>query len=199
MDLTTSARVKQWAAGAISGSGLDDLIASLITDVSAQAEKHMGRVAEIPGTDRADYFDVEWDGQRHFPLKAWPATSITDVRYDPDADFGSETILPATAWLDITGDSENDGLLSLRTRLRAADHSLKVNYKGGMAADTAAFVAAYPDVAGAVDAQVFFFLQRRDTLGIESVSGEGGSITNLSDIRWLPHVRRILDYHRRKF
>ena len=70
-------------------------------------------------------------------------------------------------------------------------------YTGGMAADTTAFVAAYPDIASAVDQQVAYFWHQRNTLGLSSVSGDAGNVSPGAD-SLLPSVKRTLDIYRRR-
>jgi hypothetical protein len=74
---------------------------------------------------------------------------------------------------------------------------MKITYTGGMAADTAGFISAFPDIAGAVDHQVAYLWHRRNELGIASVSGDAGSVSVGAD-SWLPWVKVILEQYRRR-
>lgn len=195
MDLTTTARVKTYLGK--TGSDLDATIAQLITQVSAEVEDYLDRTIQATGSDITEVLDVEWEGQEVFTLRAWPVTSVTSVKYDQDGDFASVTAFSTDEFVDPSRSTTNRGLLRLRVALQRAPLSLQVVYRGGMAASTSAFVGSYADLAGAVDAQVAFLVRRRDTIGISSVSGDGGNIAHFEKMTWLPVLKQAAKRYRR--
>lgn len=201
MDLTTTTRVANLVnAGGTAPASFNTTVALLITSVSVAVEKYLDRV--IQTATRTEYFDVTND-QRVFALKAFPVSAVTGVWFDEEQTWGSDTEMGTDEWRSPVYDPR--GLLTLAVPQKVyitpgvdvAYRSLKVTYTGGMAADTNAFVAAYPDVAGAVDFQVAYLWHRRNELGLASVSGDAGSVSIGADA-WLPWVKIVLEQYRRR-
>lgn len=170
-------------------------IAAVLATVSGAVERYLDR--GVVQTSRTEYHDVE-PGRTIFRLGAWPVASVTGVYFDPDQSWGSTTALDATDYYSPVYDAA--GLLRMKSVLSHREvypRSLKVVYTGGMATDTASFVAAYPDIAGAVDTQVSHEWQRRNALGVSSVNYPDGTTASLSFERWIPSVKQVLDYYRR--
>ena len=204
MDLSTAerARVLLMGGGIDAGTALSSdasaALAQLLTGVSAACEGVMDRHAES-GVSRTEYFDV-YPGQRVFSLRAYPVASVTSVHFDPEQSFGSETALTvATDYANPALDV--NGFLILKTTLDAMTdyplpRALKVIYTGGMAASAAAFVTAFPDIAGAVDRQVIYEWKRRNDAGVVSVSDASGTVT-IPELHLLRATREVLARHRR--
>lgn len=194
MNLSTVARVKAVITSAGSASTAADAeIAAILATVSGAVERYLARGVESMA--RTEYFDVE-PCTRLIRLHAFPVTVLTSVHFDPDQAFGSSTALTSTDYTNPVLDDQ--GLMTFRFPfVSVGRRALKVVYTGGMAASAAAFVTAYPDIAGAVDTQTSHEWQRRNALGMSSVSYPDGTTASLSFDRWIPSVKQVLDYHRR--
>lgn len=193
MDLTTSARVKSWleGGGVSAGTANDALISALIKAYSTLAEVYMGR--ETLAAERTDTLDVE-EGQRVFFLRAWPVTDFESATDASDRDFDSALPIDTT---DYVVDLERGVVEFDQYQPVAGRRTLQVVYTGGMALDTTAFIAAYPDVATALDMQIAYTLSRRDQLGAQNLSTQAGNIAWSGPIDWLPQAKQIMDLHRR--
>ena len=192
INVTTQARVK--ALRADSHTASDDMIDRLIGDMSVKFEQYMDRLTEAPVAARTEVLDVDYDGQEMFATAAFPITSITSIKYDADRGFGSTIdALESTAyttrdqWLIIDG-----AALSKRAQ------SLQVIYNGGMALNTAAFIAAFPLIATAADTQIVYELTQRFNEGTQSESAGGWNITYPPRIDLLFTVARDLDHYKRQ-
>lgn len=200
MDLTTVVRVKKvisQAAETPSLGSVDLEVQALVTAVSSMAEAYMGRVALAAA--QTEYFDVE-PGRRLFRLRAFPVTTLTSIHFDPDQAWGADTLLAATEYASPV--FSPIGALALRRDLVEPDGdrepaALRVVYTGGMAASTAAFIVAFPDIAAALDVQIASAYHNRNALGMASaLLPGGGSMAPLPDF-WIAPVRAVLDRHRR--
>lgn len=196
MNLSTVDRVL--ALTSATGKATDETraeVAAVLATVSGAVERYLDRFALRQA--RTEYHDVE-PMQSRVRLRAYPVTTLTSVNYDPDQAFGSTTAMTSSDYYDPTLDVE--GALVFRYPfMPSVPHSraLKVVYTGGMATDTDSFVAAYPDLAGAVDVQTSHEWQRRNALGVSSVSYPDGTTASLSLERWVASVKQVLDYYRR--
>lgn len=187
MDLTTSARVKALAAagGVALGSTLDATITTLIAKYSAAAEDVMDR--HVESTARTEQYDVD-RGQQRFYLKGYPGT-ITTLKHATDRSFSGVSAIDSTNYYFDTA----TGLLTLDGwYVSPGPGVLQVVYTAGMAADTAAFIVAFPEIASALDEQIVHILQRKDSMGSTAVSFEGGSISHAGAATWLPHTLEVL-------
>jgi len=192
MNLTTLARV-QAVIGDTSAT-LDAILNQWIADLSAEVERALGRGTE--SVARVEHFSP-WRGQRIFPLLGYPIASITHVKEDTsDRTFtdASSSTLPTDVYV---ADSQLGHLVVHSWELVGGPKSLEVSYVGGMAADTAGFVAAFPDIAGAMDLQVAFWLKRRNTLAESATTVAGATTTTHNPVEWLPQLRSAVARHRR--
>lgn len=201
MDLTTTTRVANLVnAGGTAPASFNTTVAILIATVSSAVEKYLDRGISIAG--RTEYFDTTND-QRVFALKAYPVTSVEGVWFDEEQEWGADTELDSSEYRSPVYDPR--GLLTLSVPQKiyispgvdVAYRSMKVTYTGGMASNTAAFISAFPDIAGAVDHQVAYLWHRRNELGLASVSGDAGSVSIGAD-SWLPWVKVVLEQYRRR-
>ena len=197
MDLTTTARVAAIIApGQTLSAATTAALAQLITSVSAAAEVVMDRHAQ--SASRTEYLTVE-PGQRRFSLRAWPVSAVSSVNYDLDNAW-TGTALSTDDYVSPV--YSPTGELVIRYALLAREHevdapsALRVIYTGGMAADATAFIAAFPDIAEAVNMQVAHLWHLRTAPGISSVSGDGGSIGDGSEA-WVPRALELLKSRRR--
>jgi len=194
MDMTTIARVKVHVESKGQkikhDSDVDDLLTVLIADYSASFERYLGRQVLVGAT--TEYFDVE-PGQRVFFLVGYPVGSVTSVYHDTSRVWTSGEIASTAYYLDTsTGYLNIDG-----AGLFPGPGVLRVIYSGGMAANAAAFIVAFPDISHALDIQVAYHYSRTTSLGATSVSGRDGSVTNEGALNLLPTVRAALNGHRR--
>lgn len=191
IDCTTLARVKSFLE-IVNDTQYDTFIDAAIDAVSKQFELYLGRgIAKI---DRVEYFDVA-PGQVAFQVYAWPIASISEIKNDSLHEFGSGTIVDSSLYTAYG----NDGTV-FADRLYLADGpiSLKISYNGGLAVDTTALIAAFPDIAGAADMQVAFIDKRRRS--VEAVNaGAGGTNVTFSEFELLPDVKARLDRYRRVY
>lgn len=196
MDLTTTERVQTLLnSGGASLTGLDALISQVITDVSGRVEEHLGRAALV--AERTEVFDVETP-MRGVLLEAFPVLDAPApiVKYSRDRAFGSAEAMD-TEWYAVDlqrGIIRFDGWWPIGCSPR----TLQIVYTGGMAADTAAFIAAWPMVAHAVDLQVSHLIQRRRGLGATGESVGAGSISVIGAYDLLPEVSNIIGLYRRR-
>ena len=195
MDLTTKERVKVLTeAGGHGNDSLDTLYAKVITEVSAAVEKYLDRYAlEATRTETLDVFD----GQSVLTLRGYPvnASPAPVVKCDAARAFGSDSVVSDSLYAidHETGQVLFDGFLPTPGPRVAA-----VTYKGGMAADVAGFVSAYPDIAGAVDLQVATLIQRRGNLSAQSAGAGSGNAAWEGSYKLLAEVTRVLDSHARR-
>lgn len=92
-------------------------------------------------------------------------------------------------------------VISLPQPLGSEDQVLQVTYTGGYVlpgTEPEDGQTALPDdIREACVEQVVYWYQRKNQLGLTSVSGEGGSIQNFSSLDLLPHVKAVLKKHER--
>jgi hypothetical protein len=201
LDFTTKERVanrlKPGESGTRNSTGAseDALIAQMITATSAAAEAFLDRAALAAA--QTEYLDVE-AGQTTWSLRAFPVTTFTSANYDPDQSWSAATALASTDYYDPT--KGRTDALRLRVPLLSGTPdvveyaSLKIVYTGGMAATTAAFVSAYPDLALAVELQVVHDYQRK--LDIGTVTDITPRASQVADF-WIDEAKALLLPHRR--
>lgn len=192
MDLTTTARVK--TLGSITTSDQDALIGVLVTAVSARIERYLGR--HVESTSRTEYYDVE-AGQHVFYLRGYPISSVTSVKNDEDWDFDNIDEIASSEFTTVGSDFTGRLVVDEAVTPIAGKQALQVVYTGGMAADAASFIAAFPDVALAADQQILHEYQRRKQLGIVSSSIGQHTASVEFGVDLLPIVKRALNPYRR--
>jgi len=188
MNLTTLAKVSAYldAGYAEKTALLNDIIAS----VSEKVRVYLDRTVTTAAT--VETFTIE-PGARFVKLKAWPVSSIAYVANDTSRTFSSSTYIDSDDYyLDIDA-----GTIEFDFALTPGRGALRVSYTGGMAATDAAFVAVYPDIAGAVTMQVVHEFRSRDALAAMSFAAAGVSASTNESVGLLAEVKRVLDLHRR--
>lgn len=161
--LTTLDRCKRRAA--IRGQEDDTLILEVLDEVCADVETYVGRHVQRMG--RTETYRLR-AFENVIKLVGYPVDSISEVKYHDRTD----------EWADVTAtDAElytldsDTGTLRLRNETPYHPGYARVTYTGGLVAAsgddadtvTAAFIAAYPNIAGAVDQQIVEVLRRRKT------------------------------------
>jgi hypothetical protein len=199
VNLSTVERIKA-ALGTNPTSAIDDQLTPLLRSVSARAKQYLNREVEI--IERVETVDLE-EGQTMVALRAWPIDmgEAFEVFNDASREFGDETLVePEGYYVD-----EDRGLLFLDPFVPVTGRRvLRVVYTGGMGAvdgtdgeTSEEFIAAYPDIAQAVDTQCAEMHRRRDRLGATSTSFQGGGTSYEGPVKLLPLVTSMLDPHRR--
>lgn len=186
MDLTTIERVKAHIGK--STPDMDGTLSILITATSAMVERYLRR--HVQSTSRTEYYDVAPATCRVF-LRGVPVTTITTIHNDDLREYGSSTLIDSDDYT-IT---ERIGEVAFDYILEPGTNALKVVYTGGMAASTGAFIAAFPEVAYAVELQTIEAYRRRGIAGASASTLDGGSTTFVGQHRFLDHVREILDMY----
>lgn len=192
MDLTTTTRVQTLLeSGGATVSQHAALLGDLVPAVSARVEEYLGRSAQT--ASRTEYFDTEPSLFR-VVLTAYPVTTVSLVRYDPLRVYDSASEIDSTEYAVDT----DRGFISFdRVGFSVAMRGLKVTYTGGMAANTAAFVSAFPAIAHACDLQIASLIQRRLSLAATSANAGAGSKAYVGAYDLLPEVKSTLDLYRR--
>lgn len=194
MNLTTAERVKLLiAAQGDMTETMQSELDAVIATVSGAVERYMGRLALR--TARTEYHDAELNATR-IGLRAYPVTTLTSVYLDTEQAFGSSALLTSSDYYSPL--FNESGLLVFKFPLTVCGpDAIKVTYTGGMATDTDAFIAAYPDLAGAVDQQAAHEWSRRGALGVSAINYPDGTTASMTAERWIPAVKQVLDHYRR--
>lgn len=190
IDLTSTPRVKALLNISPATTADDAAIALLVTAVSRRIEQWLRRPVEVAA--RTDLFDVRC-GHTRYQLAAYPVTTLTSVKVATDYDFAGATA--KVVGEDFTIDSEA-GIVEQLVSWQAGSRVLQIVHTSGLAADTAAVLANYPDLADAAEKQICEEWTRRNALSRESSSVNGSSETRAA-VQWLAIVREILAPYRR--
>lgn len=192
MNLTTVARVKILLN--METTEYDEALSMLVGSCSREAEIEMGREAEV--ASRTKYFDT--DSLTYvYRLDAWPVTSVTSIKYDADSTFtGSEETFANGDEYALIRNGEM-GEIYIYPRLGKHPSSLQVIYTAGMASNTDAFIAAFPDISAAVTEQVAYEFQQRNQLGLNSIASASASVSTFAPLNLLPKVKRIYSRYQR--
>lgn len=157
-----------------------------IKSVSANAERYMARKAQT-GSYTEKFSPQLGSGTRFVQLSAYPVSSVSEVKVF-DSAITSD---------DYTLDAEN-GILYFNAPIMrnfiAWHNAISVSYIGGMAADTASFVDAFPDISTEVCIQTAFELARQKTIS-EKSTANGPVSTTHNPYGMLDSLREVLDRH----
>lgn len=184
MDLVDLPRVKAFLDQ--TGTTNDALLADLITAVSAQIERYIGRGIELKA--RTEIYDLE-DYQSKVMLSTFPVTTLTSVTYDDTGVFSSGAVTGYTL-------NKAVGMLSLPVSYAEAYGALQVVYTAGMAADVDGLLNnGYGDIVEACMLQVAAVFKRRQNIEQTSVSDAAGGV-GFTDLSMIPAAKAILDAYR---
>lgn len=195
MKLTTLERTKRRIDELANVLTHDQLIDDMIAEVSKLVETYMDRGAQL--VSRTQYLDVR-HGQRSFVLRAWPVSSspAPELRSNADSDFSDSGSVVITTDYRI---DEDAGILYLTGHEPSTGpKTLRLVYTAGMGATPQAFAAAYPDIAGAVDAEVVERFRNRHRPDASSLSDAGGSISISEPDALMKRTLTVLDLYRRE-
>jgi uncharacterized phiE125 gp8 family phage protein len=194
IDATTLARVKSQLD--ISGSSEDTLIALMITAVSRQIEKYIGRPLVI------ETLTEEYDGHARMHsiyLRRYPVQDIFSIKTRSDWKFGDADAIDADLYHVIS----ETGEILLDFSPRVGPKSVQINYKAGFADETvesgadSGLVEDYPDVALSADFQVAETWRRRDQAAPRRTTVAGSGLEWEEALQFLPIVRDLLSPYRR--
>lgn len=205
LDLTTLARVKTALKLADADTARDAALSQFITELSMEFASLMKRWTLSARRQEIVHFSA---GRKTVGVRGYPVTTFHTVQLAETEDFAGVSNLAAT-------DYHTQALIGL-VHLRIAPQAVRrapsrvpmhpavarVDYTGGMAVDTAALIANYPDLAAACEQQVAYLWQRsqRNALGSNSTTGPNGETKFEGQYDLLPTVRAVVDrYTRRAF
>lgn len=163
----------------------DALLTNFIALASARFENDANRSFGI-----AAYHDEFQGDETELRVKAYPIFSVTSLSLKTTETEG---------WVvqsNIDYIIRRNCLLSLRAPLGTADAVLRLSYSGGfnLPGDIPEIgVTALPDdLQLAAVEQIAYWYQNKDRLGITSLSGSDGSISQFSKLDLLPIVSSVL-------
>lgn len=187
-DLSTVARVKALAEE--TSSDWDAWFTAELAAVSYEIALFMGR--HIVTAERTEDYELGI-GRSVLTLDAAPCSAIGTVIYAPDRAFTATTAMNTREY----STSLPGGWVRLHQPSYYSPGYLRLTYTGGLGADTAAIVVAYPDIARAVDLEVVHRWRRRDTLDGNVKTMSGGATMHEGPLKLHPETRRRLAPYRR--
>lgn len=209
LDFTTLARVR-----AILGFTDDDLlrdaeVSRLIRAVSDDMEKEMRRYFKVAAY--TEIIDL-WPPNRMVVLQATPVLEtpapIVEASLNRDFVTNATTLIRGIDFI-----LENDtGKVRMISTLRGVRDPvsgevlgptyLKIQYTGGAATTQYALEQSFPRITQAAELQVAYEWQRQKTPGgnlrVGASNTDFGDRFHEQGINWLPLVRRVLDYEKRR-
>jgi hypothetical protein len=183
VDLTTTDNMRQWMDEEVIKSH-DRLMRSMITALSASVEKHLGRYVEE--TARTTYVDVETAGQNVIWMRGYPITTMTSIYEDSSRSYATGSLVSSSNYSSGT-ESLRIGRVEFDYNLVKGFEVLKVTYTGGMGTSAADFLTNFPELAHAVERQIWFDWNNRDMVGLDSLSGgqiSGGNRRQVPFLTW---------------
>src|SRR5688572_13101372 len=189
MNLTTITRVKA-SLGGISTADHDNMLVNIVESVSARMERYMRR--QVLRRTLTETVPLEQYGTT-YTLDTAPVTALTSVKYvSHPSQTDDATAMDATNYVL---EDASVGLVRLTfdayLNSRRLPGYLVFTYTGGMADDTADFVATYPDIAHAADLQCAHEFLRRNSPG-GNASSETSSTAYTGDLELLATVKQTL-------
>lgn len=194
LDITTRAGVRDWKGLASAGGASDLWIDAAIQALSKRLENALARA--LLSEAQVEIFDID-DGQTVFNLRGYPVDEVEtfSVRLDTLRVFDDPRELETTFY---TLDAQEGVLVIDGVKLPPGARILRVAYTGGMAADTASFCEAFPDIEEAANIQVNFWWESRQRIGQRSVTGSDLSVVTLEPLEFLPQMQRVVENYRRR-
>ena len=192
VEVTTLARVKALLDMSVSVTTQDAVLNALIAGVSQRFEGFIGR--PISAEARTEVYDWPDNRRTSLFLRAYPVSSVATIKNATDWDFSAATALDAA---DFNVDAET-GEVVFVSPLLTGTRVVQVVYTAGLAANTAALIAAHPVIASAGDLQVAAVWRRRASpQGSVSLIPGQGSLTQESALDLIPEVQSALWPYRR--
>lgn len=205
LELTTLSNVRDYMQIAdATDTSMDVLIASLIQSYSNEFERYLNRKTQ---NVRRTEIHLMQAGDRVLYLDALPITLIVSLaEAAEEVSFQLAEGVTTLMANEVVIRSE-EGALKFRNA-RRVDRWIQVSYEGGMAPDTANFIASFPDIETAIKMQIAEHLRRQHSPGTSTKTDQNSSESySLSSQRitgstlsrqfnLLDRVRSILDGHR---
>lgn len=204
LDFTTLARVRNVLSFEDIDQSRDAEISRLIRAVSGDMEDEMRRYFKTAAY--TEIIDL-WPPNRMLALAATPVldTPAPIVEGSNTRNFVDDaTLLERSVDFVLENDTGKIRMLGTLRGVRDPVSSqvlgptyIRVQYTGGVALTQNALELAYPRLAEACELQVAFEYKRRQSPGGNLVVGAAS--TNFEQpLNWLPLVRRVLEYHKRR-
>lgn len=176
----------------IDGTSRDAEIDLQIRAVSGLIAQYCGRADALESRSRVEVHDVS-PGQRVWQLRAYPVTSITDVRHDWNREFGASTVLDDDTYTV----REDAGLLTMDYALvgfggRRWAQTLQVTYVAGLASTLVGLRSGYADIELACQYQVQHNLKRKEGDPGQSTVNVGGVSRSMPALDLIPEVKALL-------
>lgn len=192
-----------------------DMINIIIAGVSAKVVTYLGRTIEK--TTHVEYFDVSKFTESSISLSAIPVVRDAEIAPGVPNPFAVKNrgVLIPTDKVEInfkrgivkvrkdgsTFDpftwSGNANYAAGATLIEDGLEAIEVTYFGGMATDTADFIAKFPDIEYEVMLQVIFEYKRKKNLAMVSVGAGGNSSETYTEFTLRKELKRALRPHRR--
>lgn len=141
----------------------DNLVEGIILGVSSLAANFLGR--NIVNEEVTELFDYRGELDTNFRLRSFPVSVITEVKNKAGDILVIDDVIEVKK-------SNGVGILKDITNVPIGFEVFSVKYTGGMATDTADFMANYPDITYQAAMQVIFEYKRKKTIAL--VSGDIG-------------------------
>lgn len=169
----------------------DELLMQMIIDATFEVETYLNRSLE--SKERTEQYDVV-KGMYCIQVPSYPITSIAYIWND------YYRLFPTTSQIAYNFYYADNKLGIIHFNdyyLVAGRGALKIQYTGGMAVSTLDFSTKYPDIVSALTLEIAGRYQRRNTIGVISVSATGGSVAPVQRGEFLSATEDVLDRHRR--
>jgi len=165
LQLTSYERMLRYICSS-AGASLTDtkaqkqMIVNWIMAASKQIEKFLGRELKIAAY--TEYFDVSEKQERHFGVKAYPITTLTDVYIDGDSEYtGGESEID-----DCFTSSHDDAVILPSDPVLKGPKIIRARYTGGLAYNGVKSVFAVSSVAGTWSVGKFAYGGTSEAVGI---------------------------------
>lgn len=189
------------------------MINMIISAVSAKIQTYLGRTIQ-KGT-YTEYFDIAKFSETTYRLKAYPVLRDAEISVgvpNPLQVKNYSEVLDPTQYalnykdgrFSLSKDSlgfdpftqQSNSALSSAYLVNAGLEALEITYYGGMALDTADFIAKYPDIEYEVILQVLFDYKRKKNMTMETVGAGGNSSEAYIPFELRPELKRALRVYR---
>jgi len=182
VDLTTLARVK--ARKEFETTSEDALLTPMITAASQTAEKLMAR--HVLEAERTEIVKLKRFA-RVITLPGRPIVSVSSLKVGERPDLSGASVVEVTSYDLLLEQSQ----IRLQWGPNYTTPYAEVTYIGGMAADTATFVTAFPEIAEAVEVEVIHRHNLRKNPGAEVTKFGDGGVIRKEPYGIHPHLREV--------
>jgi hypothetical protein len=176
----------------------DTLLERIILGVQSAFESYCRRPLLLSAAAVTEYYT---GSGLYLQLARYPIAAITSIKEAADFDFTNAVALVANEDYRIVASGAKGLLYSMLGSWDPNPDAIQVVYTGGFVAAGGTVgtgqTALPDDLREAAIEQAVFLFQRKDDMGLVSVSGVGGSINKQVDMNLLPQVKLILDNYRK--